>query len=151
MIDQKDVVEGDKLVKKAIEDVISIETNKIGSTTLDPSKFSDYVRDSINRDARSVKNSDSVFAFDSLSPSESTTGFSRIPVQVGVNLKKPTYVFDKKFLRWFEFNPESKKFEPLEAGETPPLKSQPVFFGGKSLEQVEKLSLIHISEPTRPY
>jgi len=146
MINQKDVVEGDKLVKKAIEDIISIETSTIGSTTLEPAKFNDYVRDSINRDARSVKNSDSVIAFDGISSSGSTTQLSRIPVQVGINLKKPTYVFDKKFLRWFKFSPESKLFEPLETGETPLLKSQPAFFGGKSLDKVERTALKELFE-----
>lgn len=142
IITDKTVKEGDKITREAIEAIKKLEKEKLGSTTLDETKFNDFIFDSINRDARSVKASDSVFIFDSLSGTAATTqGISRIPTQMAINLKKPTYLYDKQFFRWFKYNPKLEIFEPLGEKETPTLKSQPVFFGPKSLEGVEKAAI----------
>jgi len=143
ILNKKDVKTGDRILRKAIRNVKQIEINTTGQTTLDEGKFTDYIFNALNRDARSVFRSDSVIAIDNLNMNtmKTTKGISRLPVQMGVDLKKPTYLYDKSFQRWFKYDTKTEAFKPLEVGETPELTTAPSFFGRKTLEGNEKLAI----------
>ena len=145
VLPQEFIVKGNKMIAKAVENIKKSEIKYKGDTTVDIAKFSEYIKDSLRRDARNIFYSQAVVSVDSVAPSLKTVaGISKYAVQMAIDKGKPTFVFDKKFNSWFKYDYTNKRFEPT--NEIPELKPIMAFFGKKALDPIEKLAINKIFE-----
>ena len=90
----------------------------------------------------SVKFSDQVIAFDYLNKIlkdplsyKSTTGNTVWAVQMGIDKKLPTHVFDLDTKSWYFYHPLDRAFKPVK--EAPTFKAKPTIIGNNKIKKTE--------------
>ena len=106
--------------------------------------ISSYVKNLICRDWFQVKSSDTIFAIGRLQTENTVRGGTGYAVQLGVDNKKPIYLFEQNDNQWFYFDYESDKFEIYE--ETPKLTEKFAGIGTREISDNGIKAIINLFE-----
>ena len=102
------------LSKKQLEDGfkhIEIANKKLNRNIYN---ISSYVKNLISRDYYQVKSSDAIFAVGIFNGIDEVNGGTGWAVQIAIDNKKPTYVFDQNYNSWFYYDYDDDRFQIYE-------------------------------------
>ena len=72
-----------------------------------------YIKGLLSRNWFQIKNSDTVFAIGKFIDKKRVSGGTGWAVQMAIDNKKPTYVFDQPSKKWNKFNYDTQEFEAI--------------------------------------
>ena len=73
-----------------------------------------YIKGLLSRNWFQIKNSDSVFAIGKFIDKKRVNGGTGWAVQMAIDNKKPTFVFDQPSKKWNKFNYDTQEFEAID-------------------------------------
>jgi hypothetical protein len=77
-------------------------------------KISPYVKNLLSRNWYQIKNSDAIFAIGEIKNTNTQVdGGTGWAIQMGIDNKKPIFVFDQERNSWYEYNYSQNQFEKL--------------------------------------
>jgi len=102
-----------------------------------------YIRGLLSRNWHQVKNSDAVYAVSSLTQPNHrhVKGGTGWAVQMAIDVRKPTYLFEQRLNGWYKFDYMSLRFEPMNC--IPKLEYN---FAGIGTREINELGINAIKE-----